>query len=148
MLAIVELVKDELMECLQRLCAIVNADDELDMYLVVDRCDKLTFEALDASPSVDVVWISDETSPDSNRELFECVVPLWFGILNVRKPIDAEFLFTKIFGDSDRDKYDIVVTNESDFPSSVREYLTNYHVYGWCFSYADLRYLKGLKSCV
>ncbi|MDO4686482.1 MAG: hypothetical protein Q4A92_08010 [Corynebacterium sp.] len=149
MLAIVELVEDELRECLQRLCAIVNADDELDMYLLLEGRNELAFfESWEVCPSVDVAWISDETSPGFDRELFGSVLPLWLGMLTLRKPVKEEFLFTKVFRDVRPSQYRIIVTNEPNFSQDMQNYVMSQYVKGQHCDFPDLRYLRGSKSCV
>lgn len=144
----VQLPRDEFRKRLGWLCYMVNADDQLNMYLILDQCDELVFfDECDIRQWLNLGCFAEQTPLSYGGEVGEGASPLWFGVLQVRKPVNVEFLVSEIFGDCDPYKYEIVVTNEPNFPTAVLEYVLNNVLEGRGNEPRGARYLEGTKSC-
>ncbi|MDO4686483.1 MAG: hypothetical protein Q4A92_08015 [Corynebacterium sp.] len=145
-LAWVDLPCDEFVVHFRRLCAVVNADDDLGVFLLSRARGDEFFRMVEESPWLEEVWSSEgEHHPVLDYFGF---ARGRFGVFEVVKPVGETFLVEEIFDDSRFDGYVLVVTDEPDFAHAVRDVFTDYLIYRGDYELATRRYLRGARSCL
>ncbi|WJZ02148.1 hypothetical protein CFREI_04250 [Corynebacterium freiburgense] len=145
----VDLPLDEFRRCFHRLCAMVNADDALGMYLMLCGQGEEFFAMVDASPWLKDVWVLDEKPDWFLEHLWSVGFPKSkSGVCEVVKPVGEEFLIEDIFRTSRFGDFALVVTDEPDFANAVRPVYSDYLEHRIEINEIYERYLRGARSCV
>ncbi|WJZ02152.1 hypothetical protein [Corynebacterium freiburgense] len=142
----VDLPRDEFERRFHRLCAMVNADDALRMYLMVLRKLEEFFVMANASPWLEEARASDRT-PDPFLEFFG-IPTARFGVFDVVKPVGEVFLIEDIFSKGRFGNFVLVVTDEPGFPEGVWQMFSGYIVNEVGIGEIYERYLRGGRSFV